>query len=216
MGGRMRSRIWIAFCLVTCSLDSASTNCDYTFANGDFPQFNLPEEVWDLVETHMNPGNPIVHASDLSPVIQCDGDTAAFQLPDGSWNTTIIGDFGVEYSFSDFFFAKLDGEVWVNTIEPRYNPKRLYQTLNNTIIRLNVTCGNNAPSCVEFTANLAGYVLQPFPYEGSTDCYHGFQNGEMAPMFQAHMAFPNGPSTASPLSNSYSIIESGRIKEGLG
>ncbi|CAM9761641.1 unnamed protein product [Discosporangium mesarthrocarpum] len=216
-------RRWEALAVVFFALFPSSAfsqeKCGYTFEKGELPQYNIPTEQWIVESTHLNPTNPIVRADDLSPVTgKCSGRSAAFQTGPDSWNTTFIGDFGVTYSFS-FFFADGPGELWIDTIEPKHIPWKLYETLNNSVIRLNIYCGDGDMdnSCVEFTANYAGHNAYPFDGISQYDhCYHGLQDGGLAPILQVPMASPQGPGVPYPMSNNNPIIEGRYIEEGLG
>ncbi|CAM9694435.1 unnamed protein product [Choristocarpus tenellus] len=187
-------------------------SCDYTFAKGELPQFNLPNTEWGT--TLLNDGNPIVNAADLTAIgNDCSGESASFSNGDGTWNSTFVGRYGTLYEF-DFFSSTVD-ELFIGTVEPKHDPESFYATLNNTVIRLNIKCGDDSDvvgSCVEFTGNLAGYVQYPF----ESTCYHGFQSGVMAPTFRAPMASPFGPGEAYPMSSGNPIIKGGAIDEGLG
>lgn len=93
----------------------------------------------------------------------------------------------------------------------------LYEALNNTIVRLNVTCNDDEFSCIEFTATFTDATPYSYtaPFVFNDTCYHGFSTGERAPSVKVPAASPEGPSRASSLGSNYTIILAGKADQGL-
>lgn len=46
----------------------------------------------------------------------CNGEAAAFEVGEGTWNSTFIGNDGEEYDL-DVFYATYDDQLWVRTLQ---------------------------------------------------------------------------------------------------
>ncbi|CAN0485928.1 unnamed protein product, partial [Discosporangium mesarthrocarpum] len=192
--------------------------CNHTFANGDLPLFNLPEAGPNSPgDSLLNGGNPIVRESGYPVTLGCNGESASFETGNGTWNTTVFAS-GVEHDLDLFYINNMD-ELWIRTIDDSL-AENLYEALNNTVIRLNITCGAgpNAVSCVEFMANFTEqtpYIFNSsFPFNAT--CYHGFHSGQLTPVFRVPKASPEGPYGPAPMSDGDPIIEGGAIDLGMG
>ena len=94
----------------------------------------------------------------------------------------------------------------------------LYSALNETVIRLNITCGEMASSsCVEFTASFTEATPYNYTnlYEFEDECYHGFSSGEQVPTVEVHAASPVGPTTSASLAPRSTLILAGKADQGL-
>lgn len=94
----------------------------------------------------------------------------------------------------------------------------LYEALNDTTIRLNVTCGvDSSNGCIEFTANFTDAAPYNYtkPYEFADDCSHGFSSGEQLLSVRVHAASPVGPTTSASLSAGNTLILAGKADQGL-
>lgn len=145
--------------------------------------------------------------------MDCNGESSAYYIGNDTWNTTFFND-GTVYDI-DIFYATDGDELWVRTIQPHMDPS-LYEKLNNTVIRLNVTCDNYV-SCVEFTANFTDQspynYSAAFPFNDS--CYHGFSSGERVPVVSVPAASPVGPTWSSSLGSNTTLILAGKADVGL-
>lgn len=137
-------------------------------------------------------------------VIGCNGESASYYVGNDTWNTTFFYD-GTEYNV-DMFYVTNNDELWVRTLQQYVDPS-LYEALNDTVIRLNVTCTDYNSTCVEFRANSSEQSYYNYsslyPFNGS--CYHGFETGESVRTVLVPAAQPKGPSTSSSLSPNISI-----------
>lgn len=146
----------------------------------------------------------------------CNGESSSYLVAgNDTWNTTFYAEDGMEYDI-DIFYATNDDELWVRTIQLYMDPS-LYEAINNTIVRLNVTCDGNDKSCVEFKTNFSeqSYYNYSAPYPFNDSCYHGFATGERVPVVRVPAAYPQGPATASSLSPNITIISAGGVDMGL-
>lgn len=93
----------------------------------------------------------------------------------------------------------------------------LYEVLNNTKIRLNITCSGDTNSCLEFTTNFTDATPYNYtaPLEFTDTCYHGFSTGELTRFVTVPAASPVGPTTSSTLGFNKSIILAGKADQGL-
>ncbi len=104
-----------------------------------------------------------------------------------------------------------------NLCQPHMDPS-LYSALNETVIRLNITCGKSEnTSCVEFTANFT--EATPYNstnlYDFEDECSHGFSSGEQVPTFKVHAASPVGPTAPASLNPGSTLILAGKADQGL-
>lgn len=93
----------------------------------------------------------------------------------------------------------------------------LYDVLNDTTIRLNITCGVSTTSCLEFTANFTDMIPYNYtaPFEFNDTCYHGFSIGERIPSVTVPAAYPEGPSIPSWFGSNYTLVLAGKADQGL-
>ena len=96
----------------------------------------------------------------------------------------------------------------------------LYSALNETTIRLNITCGileNSSSSCVEFTANFTEATPYDYTnlYEFEDECFHGFSSGGQVPTVEVHAASPVGPTRSASLAPRSTLILAGKADQGL-
>lgn len=94
----------------------------------------------------------------------------------------------------------------------------LYEALNDTTIRLNITCGvSRNTSCIEFTTNFTDATPYNYsdPYEFVDDCSHGFSSGEQVLSVSVHAASPIGPTTSASLGTGNTLILAGKADQGL-
>lgn len=94
----------------------------------------------------------------------------------------------------------------------------LYNALNDTTIRLNITCGKlDDNGCIEFTADFTETTPYNYTeaYQFEDDCSHGFSSGVPVPMVQVHAASPIGPTTSASLGAGDTLILAGKADQGL-
>lgn len=99
----------------------------------------------------------------------------------------------------------------------------LYEALNETTIRLNITCGRMEQSsslqngCLEFTVNFTEATPYNYtePYEFVDDCSHGFSSGAQVPFVVVHAASPIGPTSSASLGVGNALILAGKADQGL-
>eukprot|EP00752_Nemacystus_decipiens_P017637 g15808.t1 len=148
----------------------------------------------------------------------CNGESSAYYVGDDTWNTTYISNDGDELEI-DVFYATYQNQLWVRHLQPHMDPS-LYNVLNDTMIRLNITCGSGRVEyngCLEFTANFTEATPYNYttPFEFQDDCSHGFSDGIQVPTVQVHAASPIGPSSSATLGAGNTLILAGKADQGL-
>ena len=107
----------------------------------------------------------------------------------------------------------------------------LYSALDETTIRLNITCGLMAKSsCVEFIANFTEASSYDYTfianvtkatsftytnlYEFEDECYHGFSGGAAVPTFELPEASSTGSTRSASLAPRSTLILAGQADDG--
>eukprot|EP00903_Cladosiphon_okamuranus_P017428 g16052.t1 len=205
----------------TASQFTTSAACNFTFSQGDLPNFRLPEAGPNSPgDVQLNVGNDIItrgwNESDVNGTLHsCNGDSSAYYVGDDTWNTTYISNDGDELEI-DVFYATYQNQLWVRHLQPHMDPS-LYNALNDTTIRLNITCGLVNNGCIEFTANFTEATPYNYtePYDFQDDCSHGFSDGVRVPMVHVHAASPVGPASSASLGAGNTLILAGKADQGL-
>ncbi|CAN0093763.1 unnamed protein product, partial [Pylaiella littoralis] len=203
---------------------TTTETCNFTFSLGDLPNFRLPEAGPNSPgDVQLNAGNGIITEGWLEgdseyydSLHSCNGESSSYYVGDDTWNTTYISNDGDELEV-DVFYAANPNELWVRHLQPHMDPS-LYEALNDTTIRLNVTCGvDSSNGCIEFTANFTDAAPYNYtkPYEFADDCSHGFSSGEQLLSVRVHAASPVGPTTSASLSAGNTLILAGKADQGL-
>ncbi|CAN0003807.1 unnamed protein product, partial [Hapterophycus canaliculatus] len=215
--------------LLTASLVSASQftttdSCNFTFNLGELPQFTLPEAGPNSPgDVQLNVGNNIItrgwvegQSERNDSLHSCNGDSSAYYVGDDAWNNTYVSNDGDELDI-DVFYATYQNQLWVRTLQPHMDPS-MYEALENTTIRLNITCGKlDQISCVEFTVNFTEATPYNYtdPYDFVDDCSHGFSSGAQIPSVNVHAASPVGPTSSASLGTGNTLILAGKADQGL-
>ncbi|CAM9948309.1 unnamed protein product [Ectocarpus sp. 6 AP-2014] len=212
---------------VSASQFTTTDACNFTFSDGQLPNFRLPEAGPNSPgDVQLNLGNNIitrgwVEEDENGTLHSCNGESSAYHVGDDTWNTTYIGNDGDELEV-DVFYATYQNQLWVRHLQPHMDPS-LYEALNDTTIRLNITCAKMDQSsslqngCLEFTVNFTEATPYNYtePYEFVDDCSHGFSSGEQVQSVVVHAASPIGPTSSASLGVGNALILAGKADQGL-
>jgi len=131
--------------------------CLYHFTPNRLPHFTLPRE-----EDQTNSGEDYP-ADSRSRIVDADGKrirkgciSQAMEYWDATekvWKDTYTDENGIMFPFPGIFYVNNMDSVMARTFQPHH--QQLYHLLNGKLLRLNVTCGSDPPSCLQFSVGSA-------------------------------------------------------------
>jgi len=122
--------------------------CDYRFSGPSIPAVTLPPaqpaspgDIW------LTPGNYIVMQNGRPISEGCNGDVAQY-YHNHAWTSSYIdSDNQLQHSMNHIFYVTAGNHLNIATLQTWQS--NLATILNNTIVRLAITCNNGEASCVE-------------------------------------------------------------------